>query len=464
MLRLFKHYYPIRNIFFVIGEGFFIFLSVITASIITHWSNPTTLDSVLIIKAVLITIVCQICLYYADLYEIHTVSRIKELCIRLLQALGIATILIAVIYFTFPQAIVDSRIYILSLCILLVFLGSWRFIYSLAINQGLFDIKIILIGSDDLSQNIVNEINHKTDCGYAIACIVTEKYHKGTIKDAKSPIISKARYTGLAELANKLKISKIVVGIKEQRGQLPIEELLKCRVGGIEVLEGNSFYEILTGKLNVEQINPSWLIFSEGFKTSYAKRLLKRLSDIALSALLFVLLLPLVLVVALLIKIDSNGPVIFSQKRVGQGRKLYYIHKFRSMIANAEEKTGPVWAKDRDDRVTRVGHIIRKLRIDEIPQLWNVIKGEMSFVGPRPERKFFVDQLEKKIPYYGERFTVKPGLTGWAQVNYPYGSTVKDAIQKLNYDLYYIKNLSIFIDLMIVLKTIKIVILGRGAR
>jgi sugar transferase (PEP-CTERM system associated) len=406
----------------------------------------------------------QVCLSYADLYEIHLVDRIKELCIRLLQVLGVATILIAIIYLIFPQAIIGTDVYILSVCIILIFLWSWRFAYSMIIDRGIFDIKIILIGSDDLAQNIVNEINQKNDCGYNISCIVTEKYHRGTIRDAKSPIIRKTNYSGLAELAQKLKISKIVVGIKERRGTLPVEELLKCRVSGIEVLDGNSFYEILTGKLDVEQINPGWLIFSEGFQTSPVKRFFKRLADIFLAGVLFISFLPLALVVAVLIKIDSKGPVIFSQERVGQGRKIYSVHKFRSMISNAEEKSGPVWAKNRDDRVTRVGRVIRKLRIDEIPQLWNVLKGEMSFVGPRPEREFFVNQLEKQIPYYPERFSVKPGITGWAQVCYPYGSTVEDAIQKLNYDLFYIKNLSILMDLMIVLKTVKTVILGRGAR
>ncbi len=464
MLRLFKQYYPIRNIFFVIGEGFFIFLSVISAWLIANTFNFQSLDSLLIFKAALMTFVCQSCLYCADLYEVHTVQKVREIFIRLLQALGVATIMIAAIYFFFPQAIIDANVYILSLCILLVFLGSWRFTYSLVINRRIFDMKIILIGSDNLAQNIVNEINYKTDCGYTISCIVTEKYHQGTIKDARSPVIRKAKYSGLAELAKKLKVSKIVVGIKEKRGQLPVEELLDCRVSGIDVIEGNSFYELLTGKLDVGQINPGWLIFSEGFKTSPVKRFLKRLSDVTLSVLLFILFLPLMLVVALLIKLDSKGPVIFSQERIGQGRKRFSVHKFRSMVVDAEEKSGPIWAKDKDDRVTRVGQVIRKLRIDELPQLWNVIKGEMSFVGPRPERKYFIDKLEKQIPYYNERFAVKPGITGWAQVNYPYGSTVEDAIQKLNYDLYYIKNLSIFMDLMIVLRTIKIVILGRGAR
>jgi sugar transferase (PEP-CTERM system associated) len=431
---------------------------------LTGASNSTVIDSLILFKAALITVICQICLSYSDLYDIHTIRRNKDLIIKLIQALGIATIVVAVIYFVFPQVVISTSVYILSIFILLVFLGSWRYSYSLIVNRGIFDIKIILIGSDDLAQNIVNEVNHKSDCGYTIACIVTEKYHKGTITDARSPIIRKAKYAGLAELAEKLKISKIVVGIKEKRGELPVEELLKCRVGGIEVLEGNSFYEILTGKLNVEQINPGWLIFSDGFETSRTKRFIKRLSDVMLSLILFITLFPLMLIVALLIKFDSKGPVIFSQERVGQGGRRYSVHKFRSMIANAEEKSGPVWAKDHDDRVTRVGHVIRKLRIDEIPQLWNVIKGEMSFVGPRPERQFFVSKLEKQIPYYSERFSVKPGITGWAQVCYPYGSTVEDAIQKLNYDLFYIKNLSIFMDLMIVLRTIKIVLLGRGAR
>ena len=209
MLRLFKQYYPIRNIFFVIGEGVIIFLSVITASFIFNNPSLSTLNYILISKALLITIICQICLSYADLYEMNTVSGFKDLIIKLLQALGYATILIATIYMIFPQVVINTKVYILSIFILLLFLGSWRFTYTMIVHRGIFDIKIILIGSDDLAQNIVNEVNLKSDCGYSIACIVTEKYHQGTIKDAKSPIIRKVKYAGLAELAKKLKISKI---------------------------------------------------------------------------------------------------------------------------------------------------------------------------------------------------------------------------------------------------------------
>jgi exopolysaccharide biosynthesis polyprenyl glycosylphosphotransferase len=232
---------------------------------------------------------------------------------------------------------------------------------------------------------------------------------------------------------------------------------------GIDVIDGISFYETLSGKLLVEHISPSWLIFSDGFQKSSVKKLVKRTTDIILSVSLLVLLSPLLLLVMLLIKIDSKGPAFYIQERIGEEHRIYRIIKFRSMYTDAEEITGPVFADKDDDRITRVGRFFRKWRIDEVPQLWNVLKGEMSFVGPRPEREFFVKQLEHSIPYYRERFSVKPGITGWAQVCYHYGYTFEDAVEKLNYDLFYIKNMSIFMDLIIMLRTIKIVIFGIGA-
>jgi sugar transferase (PEP-CTERM system associated) len=277
-------------------------------------------------------------------------------------------------------------------------------------------------------------------------------------------VIYKKDYKGLCEIAKDLRISKIVVALAEKRGALPTKELLKCRIDGINIIEGASFYEMLTGRLLVEHINPAWLIFSEGFHKSRLRRFIKRSLDLVLSLIMIITFLPVFIVIAILIKFDSPGPIFFSQERVGQNRKTYRIHKFRSMVADAEKKSGPVWANDDDDRITAVGRVIRKWRFDEMPQLWNVLQSEMSFVGPRPEREFFVKKLEEVIPYYGERFTVKPGITGWAQVSYGYGSSVDDAIEKLNYDLFYIKNMSIFMDLMIVMRTIKTVLVGKGAR
>jgi sugar transferase (PEP-CTERM system associated) len=259
-------------------------------------------------------------------------------------------------------------------------------------------------------------------------------------------------------------INKVVVALKEQRGLFPTGELIRCRTDGIEVLEGSSFYEMLTGKVLVTKIKPSWLIFSDGFRKSKSKTLVKRVQDIIISSTMLVLLSPLLLIVSILIKLDSKGPVIFSQDRVGKNKKESMVHKFRSMVEDAEKSTGPVWAQANDDRITRVGRVIRKFRIDELPQLWDVLTGKMSMVGPRPERKHFTDDLESKIPFYAERFVVKPGLTGWAQISYNYGATVEDAIEKLNYDLFYIKNLSMTMDLVIILRTIKTVLFGKGAR
>jgi sugar transferase (PEP-CTERM system associated) len=254
------------------------------------------------------------------------------------------------------------------------------------------------------------------------------------------------------------------VSFREKRSLFPTQELLRCRVEGIDVMEGNSFYEMLTGKLIVELINPSWLIFSRGFEKSKVRRVFKRAVDLLLVLLFGLLLGPFLIFMAILIKLESAGSVFFTQDRVGERGRNYMVFKFRSMVQDAEKTSGPVWAQENDPRVTRVGRIMRRLRIDELPQLWNVFKGEMSFVGPRPEREVFVQQLEKVVPYYRERFTVKPGITGWAQVNYGYGASVADAIEKLNYDLFYIKNMSFMMDLLVLLRTVKIVLFGHGVR
>lgn len=258
--------------------------------------------------------------------------------------------------------------------------------------------------------------------------------------------------------------SSIIVALDQKRGIMPYNELLNCKVRGISIIDGEAFYERITGKLVIEKISPSWLIFSEGFVKSEASRFTKRLVGLVMSSIMFIVFSPLMLLVAVAVKLDSRVPALFSQERVGENEEIFTLHKFRSMKVNAEEETGPVWASDDDTRITRVGKLIRKLRIDELPQLWNVLRGDISFVGPRPERPFFVEKLKKVIPYYRQRFTVKPGVTGWAQIKYGYGACEEDALEKLKYDLYYIKNMSIVMDLIVIFHTVKIVLLGRGSR
>lgn len=464
MLRIFKQYYPVRNAFFVVGEGLFIFFSVIIASWILIGHDFLLEDVALILKIFLISFVCQLFLYYNDLYDLNVTDSYQELFIRLLQALGASAIFLAVVYFLFPMCIIGRGVFIVSVCFVIAFIVLWRVGYTHVLNHGLFDQKIILLGSGKLAENIAKEIRDSRDCGYRIAAVVKGKDRNEPIFTDASAKICKTAYDGLCEDACGLNIDKIVVAIEERRIGFPTGQLLQCRVNGIEVIEGTSFYEMLTGKLIVEKINPSWLIFSEGFRKSWMRRVIKRTGDLLLSIIMLILLAPVLIVVAILIKLDSKGPVFFSQERVGENRKPYMVHKFRSMVQDAEKESGPVWAQSDDSRITRVGKFIRKWRIDEFPQLFNVIKGEMSFVGPRPEREFFVEELEEAIPYYGERFSVKPGVTGWAQVSYPYGASVEDAKEKLNYDLFYIKNMSFFMDMMVVLRTVKTVLFGEGAR
>lgn len=460
MLKLLKQYYPIRNLFFIAGEGFLILISLTITSWIISGAESLSLDQLLYLKILLVTFVCQACLYYNDLYDMETSEGFWDLGIRLIQSLGFAAIFLAVIYLIFPQAIIGTGIFAASTMIIIVFIFTWRLFYTYVLRKGWFNEYIMVLGSGALASGIVNEIIGKADCGYQIIAVV---HAIGPIGLDLPPSVSHHEgYTRICEIAQEEGIKKIVVAMEEKRGMFPTKELLACRMLGVEVLEGASFYEMLTGRLLVRQINPAWLIFSRGFEKSIIRRIFKRTADIVLSIIFLVLLSPVLLVTTLLIKLDSTGPAMYSQERIGERRRPYRILKFRSMVQNAEALSGPVWAGEDDPRITRVGRFIRKWRIDELPQIWNVLKGEMSFVGPRPEREHFIKELEALIPYYGERFHVKPGITGWAQANYPYGASVEDAVEKLTYDLFYIKNMSIFMDIVILFKTVRIVLFGKG--
>jgi sugar transferase (PEP-CTERM system associated) len=378
-----------------------------------------------------------------------------------MQAVGMTSITRAAIYFVFPDAIIGRWVFFLSLLFLICFLVSWRILYNIAISRRLFTQKALLVGSGELAGNILEEVGLRRDLSYDIRAMISHP-DESSPDHPSVPLIR--GFDDLCDLAEAEEATNIIVALDERRGRMPYRELLSCKMRGFNIIDGESFYERISGKLLVEKINPSWLIFSEGFRKPPLSRFLKRTSGLVLSTVMLVLTSPLMLMTAVAIKLDSKGPVIFSQERVGQDEKPFMLHKFRSMRQDAEEESGPVWATEDDPRITRVGHIIRKLRIDELPQLWNVLKGDMSFVGPRPERAFFVEKLKEKIPYYVERFSVKPGITGWAQIMYPYGASEEDALEKLKYDLYYIKNMSLLLDLLVVFHTAKIVLLGRGSR
>ena len=463
ILRIFNKDVPLRNLLFVIGEGALIYAAVLIAAFLRLGSaNASFLSGEVLAKALLIMVVCQACLYYNELYDLKVTDTPLELGLRLTKATGIASILLALVYYCIPSFLMGRGIFFISLVFLILLVVSWRFAYNWILKKKMFTERVMILGRGRLSREIIDEITSRPDSGYQVSGVISMNSTSPSAFFRGIPHFGINRT--LCELAESLHAQKIIVAMDERRGKLPTEELLRCRMKGVQILEGATLYEELTGKIFVEKINPSWLIFSDGFRKSPIIRFMKRATGLIVASVGLLLILPLIGIIALAIKLDSKGPVIFKQDRSGEDGRLFKLCKFRSMIDNAEAACGPRWAADNDQRVTRVGRILRKYRLDEIPQMWNVLKGDMSFVGPRPERPEFVKKLAVTIPYYSERLTVKPGITGWAQVSYRYGASVQDASEKLKYDLFYIKNMSLIMDLIIIFKTAKIVLLKSGAR
>ena len=311
MLRVFKQYYPIRNAIFVVGEGLFIFFSVFIASWILIGHDFLFAYNQVVLKILLIAGVCQLCLYYNNLYDLKVTDSYTELFIRLMQALGASAILLSLVYVLFPCCIIGRNVFLLSVGFSMAFIVIWRVGYTHILNRGLFDQKIFLLGHGELAKNIVNEVFEKKDCGHQFVAMVVPEEDPRRKGSNTIPEICLKAYDGLSDLSNDMDVKKIIVAIEERRNQFPARQLLQCRVNGIEVLEGTTFYEMLTGKLIVDKINPSWLIFSDGFRKSVGRRFFKRSVDLCLALLLIVMLSPLLLLVALLIKLDSKGPIFF---------------------------------------------------------------------------------------------------------------------------------------------------------
>jgi len=463
IIRIFDLYIPIRKIAFFFLESAFITVMVILGAYLRFLGGPISFYTYeyLILKALLIMACVQLSLYYFDLYDLKVYRSNIELGIRLLQSLGVSSILLAALYYIFPFLIIGKGIFLISLGLMGVVIVSWRIIYNYILRTRQLDQKIMIVGSGSLAKNIAKEIVERVDTGFKVIGFITENPERVGEKLVNPSIIGDQ--TQILDIAKREKVNRIIVALEERRGKFPDAQLLECKMRGIVVEEGIEFYEHLTGRLQVESLRPSFLIFSDGFKKSELTMWVKRVTGFTLSLIGLIFLSPLILVISILIKIDSHGPVFYKQERVGKRGKIFKLLKFRSMVDNAETN-GPVWAENDDKRITRVGRWIRKWRLDEVPQMFNVIKGDMSFVGPRPERPYFVEQLRKEIPFYDQRFSIKPGVTGWAQIKYRYGASKEDALEKLKYDLYYIKNLSPLIDLLIIFETIKVVLFGKGAR
>lgn len=421
-----------------------------------------------------IAIISQTSLSYNDLYDWRTAQNRAELPNRLLHACGYALVMLAALVlllprlFFFPTLDVSDQTWKLILLLGVSFLAVWGFRHAFHwfFYKWRFGERVLVLGAAKEAQDLAQMIADNPLAGYELMGLVQETDESTPAWDATTPVHQRVVGTlpQLRELCDREGIARVVVSLRERRGRVPIEQLLDCRMAGITVEERETMYERLTGKLAVESMRPSYLIFGSGFARDPLTLAQKRALDIVASFTGLVLSLPLAVFAAIAIKLTSRGPIFFTQERVGQDGEVFRLTKFRTMRQDAEKDSGPVWAKKNDDRVTFVGRFLRITRIDEIPQFLNILTGKMSFVGPRPERPHFVEQLTKQLPFYPLRHTVKPGLTGWAQVCHSYGASVEDSTEKLRYDLYYIKNVSLMFDLSIMLRTIGVILLGKGAR
>ncbi len=458
---LFNKYYHFRDIIFFLGEGLLIFFSLLVVDWMYQGDFMFGMNVFKeIYRAGIVTVIFQMSLYFFDLYDLKNDLSLTVTATRITQAFGVGCIFLGGIYYSLPEMIIPSKVFWTGYLIICVMILLWRAVYYFILRKRMFVQEIVVLGTGRLAEDISREIEGKQDSSYKILGFIGER--KTIYNPNNAPFFKDLNE--MERLVPGKHIERIVVALDDRRGTTPIKKLLKYKMQGVVIEQGISFYERVTGRLLVENMEPSWIIYSEGFSLSRWQIMVKRLVDILLSLAILFFSSPIMLLSALIIKIESAGPVFYNQERVGNKNVPFKVYKFRSMRQDAEQDGGAVWAQENDDRVTFFGRLIRKFRIDELPQLWNVLKGDMSLVGPRPERPVFVEMLAETIPFYQIRHDVKPGITGWAQVCYPYGASQEDALRKLEYDLYYMKNLSIPMDLLVVFMTVKTVLCKKGSR
>ena len=456
-----------RRMFVAVTETFLLFAVGVIAAYI-RFTNEAA-DEIILnrgwIKLLFASVVIQVAFYLFDLYDLPAMRSYRQVLTNLAKALGVATALLMMLFYALPMLTLGRGVFLVNLGLAFALLSLWRLLVlwsSVHPHLGLRE-RVLILGSGQQAVEIARATLERSNAGFHIVGFADDKPEL-VGKSLINPCV-----LGLTEdlynLVDQHEIDRIVVAVEDRRGNLPTGELLNLSLSGrVAVEDCAGYYERLTGKISTEMLRPSWLIFSRGRRYTDLTRHLRRLLNLVLAAVGFMVSLPVMALVALAVKLDSRGPIFYVQERVGKNGRLFKIIKFRSMRSDAEESSGPVWAKASDPRATRIGKIIRKLRLDELPQFINVLRGDMNFVGPRPERTVFVNRLNAIIPYYSQRHLIKPGLTGWAQIKYAYGSSVEDAIEKLRYDLFYIKNQSFILDAIIIFETIKTVLFGRGGR
>ena len=446
------------------GELLVLFSSVYVAAIITCGSIEAceARFGSLAIRAAIFAGILLLSLVSTGLYHFHQRIYYHEALVRVLVGFGLGSIVLTAVFYALRWADVMQYLGVIALIYSLLLVLGLRYFFLRHADENAFRYRTLVFGAGSRAGAIA-ELRRKADRrGFKVVGTIPAPGDSQIIKNGGKLFTGR----GVEQLVDELDADEVVIAMDDRRGNLPVQELLNCKLRGVQVIDIIEFLERETGKIRIDLVSPGWLIFSTGFRISRPRRVLKRLVDLLVGFWIGLLSLPLMGLIVLAIKIEDGlaAPVLYRQVRVGFRGEHFNVLKFRSMQIDAEEDGQAVWAEENDPRITRVGRILRKLRLDELPQVFNVIRGEMSIVGPRPERPEFVSELSESIPYYAERHSVLPGVTGWAQIQYPYGSTEHDAAEKLQYDLYYVKNHNVFLDLMIILQTVEVILWGKGSR
>ena len=465
MYRIIAGNLSLRRTALVVVEHAVIVLAVVLAAIIRLGMPDTPMQafSEWVGRAIVVALVLQICLHYGDLYDLRKLTDARDLLTGLVRSLGAASVLLAILYYLLPQLVIGRGVFALATLMIISLVAGWRIAFEWLSIRGRPTERLLIVGTGPAAVTLARELfERRAELGVELVGFVDPDPSRVGAPVVNPGVIGTVR--DIPGIVSGRRVDRVVVSLADARGKLNMDELLSMKLNqGVRFDHLASVYEQYTGKIAVENLRPSWMIFSDGFRKSALLELSKRLSDILLAVVGLLLSSPLMFLAAAALRMSSPGPILYSQRRVGKDGAPFTIYKFRSMRVDAEAATGAVWSTENDPRVTPVGRLLRRTRIDELPQLWNVLKGDMSFVGPRPERPEFVADLTRQIPFYGQRHVVRPGLTGWAQVRHRYGSTIDDAQEKLQYDLFYIKHLSVAFDLYIILETVKTVLVRSGS-
>jgi sugar transferase (PEP-CTERM system associated) len=455
MLRIFRHYVSGLALVLMAGDLLVILGALHLPRLTGTWigEGPFLPKFVVLVAAELLL------LHLGDLYDTRLPMGRREMLARLLTCQAVAAVVVAAAGFAVPGVRLGRAAFLQIGVGMTVGLVLWRIAWLGPWSHERMKVRVLVLGAGAIGK-VITDLEREASRPFSVIGFLDDNPSAPETIPAGYSLLGKVK--DLSTIVEETRPDLVVVALMNRRGNFPARALLDCRLRGIQVEDWPTFYEKATGKILVADLRPSWLIFSEGFVKTARTEVVKRLVDVTLALAGLALAAPAMALVALAIKLDSRGPVLFRQPRLGRSGSVFILNKFRSMREDAERETGPVWAAQRDPRVTRVGAVLRRTRLDELPQLFNVLLGDMSFIGPRPERPEFVYDLQKQIPFYMERLSVKPGITGWAQVRYRYGASVEDALEKLQYDLYYIKNLSLFLDFLILINTVQVVLFARG--